>query len=443
MADGQLPSAKRRAGLRSRLRRNWRQMLLLGLATVVVVWLLWPQSEDRPEVLVPRTAPVVRGDIENLVVSAGKLEAGREVKVGLQVDGEIKAVHVRLGDEVEAGDLLAEVDDFIQQGKVATVRADVETAISSLPSEEASLAVARKTLDREQRLMAANASTPLKVEQHELSLMRAENTVERSRQNIEKLKTALAEAEKLLDHTRVIAPSSGTVVEVNFEAGETVNTQMETPILLTIGDLDTIRIRSSVSQLDIHRLEPGMAAYFTIYGGGERRWKTFLKEISPLPKSASLGGQSTVSFEVLLEMENTDRALLPEMHVTVYFVEGSAADVLKVPIGALSFSSGAGRVSAAAQYAAGLASRESGPANEGAQAQAVGVEERGAGRFATVQVVNSEGGTQIRQVQIGVSNKIEAEVLSGLKEGELVIVGIQQPPPPEGLANQLTFGPGR
>ncbi len=148
-------------------------------------------------------------------------------------------------------------------------------------------------------------------------------------------------------------------------------------------------------------------------------------------------------FDARVEVDNADGALLPGMTAKVFFVSAAARDVLKVPLGAVTFA--VGPISAAGQYAlqaplssdvqaggAGSSGTAARPASGSASAAGSGKSSSGGtGRAGTVQVVGPNGERQTRTVRIGVSNDVEAEVLSGLAEGETVVTGAPQPPMPE------------
>ncbi|MDE0178399.1 MAG: biotin/lipoyl-binding protein, partial [Gammaproteobacteria bacterium] len=85
---------------------------------LATTWLAWPEPPAPPPT--PTTVAVTRGDIESTVAASGALEAASRVDVGAQVSGQLKALHVKLGDVVAEGDLLAEIDDFIQKTRVAS-----------------------------------------------------------------------------------------------------------------------------------------------------------------------------------------------------------------------------------------------------------------------------------------------------------------------------------
>lgn len=383
------------------------------------------------------------------VGGSGVLEAGSRVDVGAQISGQLEVLHVKLGDVVAEDDLLAEIHDFIQRTRVESAQAFLDELEAETESIEASLGLARSQLARQERMMEARATTEVEYDSAVVELTRAQTSLERHRLGIERTRASVEEAEAMLNFTRITAPASGTVVEVMVQEGQTLNATQVTPVVLRIGDLNTIRVIAKITEADVGRLTPGMEAYFTTLSGGSRRWSTNLQEISPLPSGNGAGGAARPSglahFDGLLTVDNSDGALLPGMNVKVFFLAKTARDVLKVPFGAVTFASGAEPISAAGQFASSTSagsnpsagSRAIRPVSTAVHDQRPSSPERDA----TVQVVGQTGEIEVRSVRIGFDNDIEAEVLAGLTEGDLVVSGVAQPPMPhEQFGRGFFFG---
>jgi len=438
------PSGRRESPL-SWLARHWGKATVAAVTALAIAWLAWPEPPAPPPV--PTTVAISRGDIESTVAASGGLEAASRVDVGAQVSGQLKALHVKLGDVVAEGDLLAEIDDFIQKTRVASAVANLQSLEANTASVEANLELSRGDLARQKRMMTAQATTEVDYDRAVVNLTQAEANLEQHVLGIQQARANLEEAEALLNFTRITAPANGTIVEILVQVGQTLNATQTTPVILRIGDLSKMRVVAKVSEADVGSLQPGMAAYFTSLGSRERQWETRLQEISPLPtQNSSPGGLA--QFDALLLVDNSDGALLPGMTVKVFFLSNAARDVLKVPLGALSFTSGAGATSAAAQFARRTAEAPGVPAGRSKsapQAPKHGPPKRpdagGDLRDATVQVVGNDGEIEVRAVRVGFDNGIEAAVVSGLAEGQLVVGGIEQPPmPDEQFGRSVFFG---
>ena len=429
-------SSDRRKSPLSWSARHWGKAAFLAVAVLAVAWFWWPEPDEPPPN--PVTVAVARGDIESTVPASGVLEAGSRVDVGAQVSGQLHVLHVKLGDVVAEGDLLAEIDDFIQRTRVESARAFLDELEAETESIDASLGLARSQLARQERMMEAKATTEVEYDSAVVELTRTETGLARHMLGIERARASLEEAEAMLNFTRITAPASGTVVEVLAQEGQTLNATQVTPVVLRIGDLTTIRVIAKITEADVGRLTPGMEAYFTTLSGGSQRWSTHLQEISPLPSgTGATGGArpgSLAHFDGLLTVDNLDGSLLPGMNVKVFFLAHAARDVLTVPLGAVTFASGAGPISAATQFALS-ASADSNPPAAGRAIRQGSTQSHDQQppreRDATVQVVGQDGEIDVRKVRVGFDNGVEAEVLAGLTEGELVVGGIPQPPMPD------------
>src|SRR5690554_6283 len=126
---------------RRRRRGKWLVFLLVaaGLTTAYILQRDGdPQTQDQPLIAV-----VERGDIENTIASAGTLKPSSYVDVGAQVSGQLETLHVEVGDLVEAGQLLAEIDARVQQNRVEASRANLESQRAQLEARRAALELAR------------------------------------------------------------------------------------------------------------------------------------------------------------------------------------------------------------------------------------------------------------------------------------------------------------
>lgn len=361
------------------LRHNVAISAFLMAAAGLIAWMAW--SEDQAAPAAPVTKVVRLGNVESVVAAPGNVEPGRLVEVGARVSGQLKKLHVERGDIVAEGDLLAEIDDLIQVTHVASAEASLAALEARTSLQEADLELSRSDFQRQKRLMEAQATTEIEFDRAALQVAHAEVGLETHLLQIKQARAALDEARAQLNFTRLWAPASGTIVEVLAEEGQMLTAGQVTPVILKIGDLGTIRINAKIPEVDVVRLTMDMEAYITTLGGGERRWQARLKDISPLPAPGSSGGP--VYFDALLEADNSDGALLPGISTQVFFLTAVARNVLKIPLGAIQ---------------APTSNR------------------------ATVLVVQPDGALERRPVHIGVTNTVEAEVVSGLEAGERVVM---------------------
>ena len=405
-------------------RPNWgrRALLILVPALVAGGWYAWPQVFGKRDPLTAyQFSTVQRGDIEDVVTATGTLQPRDYVDVGAQVSGQLRKIHVEVGDTVNAGDLLAEIDPTVYRARVDASRAQLKNLRAQLKDREAQLALAQIQLRRQRALMAEDATTKESLQTAEASAKSAEAQLEAVRAQIEQIESTLRGDEANLQYARILSPMAGTVVSITARQGQTLNTNQQAPVVMRIADLLTMTVQTQVSEADVSRLKLGMDAYFTTLGGSGKRWQGKLEKIEPTPTVTN----NVVLYNALFDVLNPDGLLMTQMTAQVFFVVSQAKDVLLVPLAALS--QGAPRAPQPSPSAA--------PANANGAGRGMGA---GAGqgrsggaaaastgpRQGTVKVADERGGVQERKVELGVSNRVQTQVLSGLAEGERVVSGL-------------------
>jgi macrolide-specific efflux system membrane fusion protein len=413
------PRRKRRA------RGRW-LLLVLALAGAGGWYSL--RGTDSPETQnQPLLARVEIGDIENTISSAGSLKPKEFVDVGAQVSGQLQKLYVEVGDKVEVGQLLAEIDARTQASRVQASRAGLAALEAQIDSRQASLDLARANAQRQERLMAANATSQQDYDTALANLASAEANYTQLQRQIEQSRSTLSTEETSLEFTRIYAPIAGTVVSIEMNEGRTLNANQQAPTILRIADLSTMTVQAEISEADIGNLRIGMDIYFTTLSGGQRRWRGALRQILPTPVIEN----NVVLYTGLFDVDNADGTLLPEMTAQVFFITAAAYDVLTVPVGALSYGAPAAAGGAPGAETPGDAQARMAAARQGPGGPAGRRPPRGDGtvparRPATVTVVAADGTQQARDIVVGVSSRISAEVIFGLQEGEQVVAGVIQ-----------------
>lgn len=360
----------------------------------IAAWQLQPPGRDS---LV--TVTVTRGNIENSVTALGTLQPRRYVDVGAQASGQIRKIHVEAGDQVQEGQLLVEIDPSTQKAKLDASRYAIENLKAQLQEQKAQHALARQKYQRQQRLAAGNATREEDVQTAKSELSATQARVEMFQAQILQAQASLRRDEAELGYTRIYAPMTGTVVAVDARVGQTLNAQQQTPLILRIAKLSPMTVWAEVSEADIGHVKPGMTAYFTTLSGGNRRWTSSVRQILPIPpkplnetqgsgspsSSNKSGSGRVVLYTVLLDVDNSDNALMAEMTTQVFFVAGQVKDALTAPVAALQDSTSADRQ--------------------------------------TARVVAENGRIEERVVRLGISDRLRVEVLEGLSEGDHLLIG--------------------
>jgi macrolide-specific efflux system membrane fusion protein len=378
------------------------------------------------------TGVVTRGDLEDAVTATGILQPRDYVDVGTQVSGQVKKLHVAIGDVVKAGQLLAEIDPTVYTTKVDADRAQLRTQEAQLTDKQAQLALAEQQYKRQMNLQKENATTQDAVDTAAAALRSAKAQIDVLKAQAEQTRSSLRGDEANLSYTKIYAPMAGTVVSQTTKQGQTLNANQQAPILLRIADLSTMTVQSQVSEADVSKLTVGMPVYFTTLGNQAKRWYGKLRQIEPTPVTVN----NVVLYNALFDVENPDRALMTQMTAQVFFVTAEAKDAVQVPITALrpvrrasagGAAGGERRAAANANTKGGTAARTQ---NGGASKTAdVDPRIRFASGRAMVRVVKADGTTEDREVKVGVMSRVSAQILSGVEPGETVVTGSATPRP--------------
>ncbi|MCY1396005.1 Macrolide export protein MacA [compost metagenome] len=380
---------------------NKRRLLFCGLGllslSALLAWKTLPASGDPLS-----TVSVTRNDIESSVTALGTLQPRRYVDVGAQASGQIRKLHVEVGDQVKAGQLLVEIDPSTQQARLDAGRFSIDNLKAQLAEQHAQYQLAEQQYKRQRNLAAGGATREEDVQSAQAQLKVTQARIDMYRAQIRQAQASLRSDEAELGYTRIYAPMSGTVVAVDAREGQTLNAQQQTPLILRIAKLSPMTVWAQVSEADISHVKPGMSAYFTTLAGGKRRWTSTVRQILPVPPKpldqssqgggspASASGTGTASkvvlYTVLLDVDNPDNALMAEMTTQVFFVAGRASKVLTVPVAALD-------------------------------------EDASDENLRIAQVLDASGKIEQRRVRTGLSDRLRVQVLEGLNEGEQLLIG--------------------
>jgi macrolide-specific efflux system membrane fusion protein len=357
----------------------------------------------------------------------------------------------------------------VQRNKVESSRANIASAEAQIEARRSALELAEANAERVKRLYAERATSQQEYDSTMNALASAQASLTQQEQSIVQSRATLATDETQLEYTQVFAPISGTVVSIPLKEGTTLNATQQSPTVMSIADLGTMTVETQISEADIGKVYVGMDVYFTTLGGGNRRWFSTLRQILPTPTVTN----NVVTYTGLFDVDNSDGALLSGMTTQVYFVRSSARNVLTVPVGALTFADAAprgegfagrppnasatngppgGSTPEALSSGSQRPPREGGfrsgnfpgggppggsfPGSDGGGAQRVMLSGQDVAamraridaqpRAAKVRVVAADGTITDREIMVGVTSRVSAEVLSGLTEGEQVVAGIVQ-----------------
>ncbi len=359
-------------------------------------------QKNRPPVT---TVTVALGDVEKTVTSLGKLKPKDYVDVGTQVSGQLKKVHVQIGDRVKKGDLIAEVDATVYETRTRTNQANLENLRAQLVQQKAELELATRQAARSQELFNEKAASQDSLETNQSALKVAKARVAATQAQIKASQATLEGDIANLGFTKIYAPMSGTVVSQTSLQGQTVNASQSAPVIVQIADLETMTVWAQVAEADVSKIKLGMPAYFSTLGDAGKRWYGTVRQVMPTPETVN----DVVLYNVLVDVDNREQALMSQMTVQVFFVLEQAKDVPVVPLSALQPARGKQAGKDANAYSAQVAVGDA---------------------------------IEKRSVKIGVSSRTVAAVESGLAVGDQVVVPQAAPSKTEAVKSPARGGRG-
>ena len=336
------------------------------------------------------TEEVKRGKIAQTVSATGEISATNLVDVGAQVSGQIKKMHVKIGDVVKEGDLIAEIDNVTQVNEVNTRKAQLQTYQAQLESAQVALKIAQRKYSRYKSLASADAVSKEEFEATEDSLATNRAKIKELQSSIRQTQIAINTAEKDLGYTRITAPSAGTVVSLVVEQGQTINSSQTSPTVVQIADLTSMTNKMQIAEGDATKVKAGQTVNFTILSEPDTPISAKLDSIDPGLTTMSQGSYSKST-------DTTSNAIYYYARATVPNPEGKLA------------------IGMTTQNTVEIAS-----ADNVLMVPTVAIKTKDGKKF--VRVLGANKQAEDREIQTGLKDSMNTEVKSGLNEGDKVVM---------------------
>ena len=418
------------------------KLIIIAVVAIAIAATAWYFFKPEPEQNQFITADVSRGDIENSVLATGVLEATKMVSVGSQVSGQVKKMYVVLGDQVKQGQLIAQIDSIRQENELKTAEANIKNQQAQLATRQANLAKVEAEYNRQKAMYAQDATSRAELESALASFKTAQADITAVNAQIEQSRLTLSTAKEDLGYTRIVAPMDGTIVAIVTEEGQTVNANQSAPTIVKLAKLDTMTVKSEISEADVMKVEEGQTVYFTTLGNSEKKHYATLRQVEPAPNSINTESNSNTSstssavyYNALFDVPNEDGKLRIDMTAQVFIILDEAKNVLTIPASAVQTSNRPQRQrgqnpnrEAGAEQPRGERSREENTNNPNRPARLeLTTEERqlveqGKASIGMVRVLQADGSAKPQSVLIGLNNRVTAQVLRGLNEGDQVVL---------------------
>lgn len=372
----------------------------ISIAILVVAGGIWGYfSGFKNDIKAPELVKVWRGNLQNYVVANGEVQARNLTDIGAQVSGQIKKLYVKIGDSVQKGDLIAQIDSVTQENEVKNLQAQLLIDEADLNATQIAANVAKTQFLREQKLFKADATSRESYENAQNTYYLKSATLEQIKAKINQTMIKLDTAKKDLSYTQITAPLSGTIVSVPVKEGQTLNANQTTPTIAQIANLNELEIVMEITEGDITKIKPSQMVEYSILSNPQRKFYAPITTIDPglttlsdgkygnsqsSNSNSSSSSNSAVYYYAKALAENKDNFLKIGMTTENRIIIDQSENALIVPLNAL-------------------------------------IDENG-DKFVSVALDGFGAKFEKRAVKVGISDNMNIEILDGLQEGEDIIL---------------------
>ena len=330
----------------------WRKHVKWAVVAVLVIaagYFFFGRGGDAPTRYI--TQEIVRDNLTVTVTATGNLEPRNQVDIGSELSGTMRQVNVDVNDVVKAGQVLAVLDTTRLNAQVLQAQSSLQAADARLIQ---STATAKEARANYQRLLKVRELSNNKIPSQqdmdvaESTAARAEGDVAAARASVAQARASLETVRTDLSKTEIRSPINGVVLVRSVEEGQTVAASLQAPILFTLAeDLKKMELHVAVDEADVGSVEVGQKATFTVDAFPNRTFSAHITQVhfasnntqksSGSSGAASATSTGVVTYETVLEVDNSELLLRPGMTATAEIVTTSIPDALLIPNAALRF----------------------------------------------------------------------------------------------------------
>ena len=305
--------------------------LAAGAAAFLVVKKPWAKGDDP---ITFSTVTVSKGNIAAQVTANGTLSAVMTVQVGAQVSGRVVELHADFNDKVKKGQIIAKLDDVVLKSQIDQASANLALAAANVSKAQVGVDDADRQLKRNKTLQEQQLIAGATLEAAQVAYDTAKAALVASRATQAQAGANLAQAKLSLSYATIYSPVDGVVLSRAVDVGQTVAASLQAPVLFTIAeDLARMQIDTAVAEGDVGRLVERMKATFTVDAFPGRQFNGTVRQVRNAPTTT----QGVVTYDAVIDVDNSDHALRPGMTANVTFVLAQVADAIKIPNAALRF----------------------------------------------------------------------------------------------------------
>jgi HlyD family secretion protein len=390
------------ANQKSFFRKNKKALIITGIVAVVgliILLNLGSKSEASVKVTVEK---VGRQDLTSIISASGEIKPKKNIEISAHVPGRIAKIGVKEGDLVKKGDFLLMLDATQYEAEADRNKAMISFYRTELEKSAIKLKQDEANLERQKQLFSSQLISREQLEaaqvQKEISQAQYDSTLHQIEQSQASLRSSLDS----LGKTTFRAPIDGVITSLRVEEGEVaIIGTMNNPgtVLMTIADLSVMEVEVEVDETDVVNVRLGQNAEVHVDALPDR---TIVGQVTEVGSSAlqklgavSSSTQESKDFKVVVTLDKPPSSLKPGLSASADIITAKKTGVLAIPISALVLQE---------KKAQGQGRAEKG-------------EEEG------VFIVNKEGRASFRPVRKGITGDLDIEIVSGLEEGQEVVVG--------------------
>ena len=398
--------------------------ILVGVVILLIIVLVTLKSEgiigSNDDSIQVETAKVDEITIIETVSATGKIQPEIEVKISSEVSGEIIALPVKEGQVVKKGDLLVKINpDLYTSGYNRTI-SNLSGSKAGLSQADATFKEAKASYDRSKTLFDKGIISKSDWDKAVATFEGAKANKESAYYNVQSANATVKEAKDNLGRTTIYAPADGTISSLGVELGERVlgQQQMTGTEILRVANLNNMEVEVDVNENDIVKISIGDSTKIQVDAYLKKEFKGIVTSISNSASAATTADQVTnfkvkvrilkESYEDLLEGKPvTYSPFRPGMTATVDIITKRKEKVIGVPISAVVVKSDT------------TATKSYEVKEEGEDKKVTAKSDK---KFECV-FIKDGNKAKIRIIKTGIQDDTNIEVTSGLKKGDVVIVG--------------------
>jgi len=309
-------------------RFNTIKILFLALVTSIS-GLIFVKTFYEDKASYTQVTTIARGTLTQSVDAIGIIESTNTVELGTQVSGEITALHVSLGDKVEKGQLLMEIDPTISQNALKTSKNNLIAYQSEFELKKELYLHEKKKLERDENLYQLGSITQEELEQQIINLKQHKLDMQSAKLQVETAAFDVDSNQAQLTYTMIRSPINGTVVSINGEEGQTLVSTQQVSQLFNVASTESLRVKIPISEHDILRVKQGLPVEFSLLGDSRTKYHSTISSLELLPNERQ---DNAVFYNAYFDVPSSvPRQARIGMSVMVSIITVKVEDVIIVP----------------------------------------------------------------------------------------------------------------